>query len=205
VKTLWLLLSACSGAFVMSIIDLIQKGPASSIVQISQKVSENLQIYFPPVYSIFLIILITAISALVFIPSSQQQSFMRGMGILGVLMAGTPYTPTPSLGSEMLNPVENRSLLDFGLVNSAYAGDRATVKLAITTSDGRLVKDALISLLDPITRVPRGQSRILGSKYSFPVDPGSYILVVEVSGYSKYENSLTIESGRLYELNVNLK
>ena len=171
-----LLASAFVGGIICILADLIQKSEASAVLLIGQKLREIIGIPSPTLFTIGIILFISASLPLIFESKSKKGAFYAGASVLAILMTVTPYNVPSGLKTNP-NSVE--------------------VDLSISTQNGGRVDGTIVTVspLDASGGTAMARSRMSGSHLKFYLDGGTYRLTVELPGYATEIRNLSLSEG----------
>jgi hypothetical protein len=165
-----LVLAAAVGGVMCLLFDMAAKAHASSVLAIANGL-RGLSVPSPHIVAVALLIALAMALCFVFDPDSKKKSFYLGASILAIGFTLVPYAEPPRLRAE-----PNSTEIAVELVNPDGAFiDRVTV----TVWDGRKSKVL-------------GRSVYNEAKFRFYLEPGEYVVSVEVTEYKLVDRSLDL-------------
>lgn len=213
-----ILVSSVMGGMTALLVDVFQKGPASSLLTFTRSLSHVLNANVPAIVVGLLIVSIAGGLSFVFSVDTKLKAFYTGLSIFSILSSAVPYSqptalpgyqPIPESQGELESPplspspdyekinggVERgeatNSLLNI-FVATAYAVEYAVITVTLKVADPNSFHGATISLLDKSGKLlAESSTKTATFKFSYPT--GHYILRVEASGFSIVEKEVEIK------------
>lgn len=209
--------SGAVGAVMAVLAELMQKKDASAVLRMGDTLYNTFDLPYARVAGMFLIIALAVAVCFIFQCETPKSAFYRGASILTILMAVVPYNVPPSVNTDPNAPAasppaaQGRLWQDLLQPEAAFAQSRApapgaaSLTVVLTTSDGKPVRQATVSLADPRSKEVVARSKLSGNRlYLYPA-AGRYLLSVEVEGYGIVQREVSLQAGRPTEVRVALK
>lgn len=215
-STVLLCFCAVFGGLLAALADLVQKEHASAILKIATVVNTYLGLPLPRWGALLFIVIAAGLVSLIYGADSMQKSFVRGLGVLSVVMTAVPYsTPPTQVG---VADTDNRSaILEFAVGTALAQGStpRPASRAEQTPVTLRLLSDrpapevtkVTVTVVAPSTgsTIARmvypeahaaGDSRLIRD-VSFSLPPGRYVLRIEASGHRIVTQQIDVSDAKV--------
>lgn len=209
-------LCAVFGGLLAALADLIQKEHASAVLKISSVVNTYLGLPLPRWGALLFIVIVAGLVSLIYGADTMQKSFVRGLGVLSVVMTAVPYTTPPTQVG--LVDADNRSaVLDFvvgtalaqgSAPQSAGRAEQTPVTLRLRSDrPAPEVTKVTVTVVAPSTgntiarmvypRQPGGGDGRLIRDVSFSLPPGHYVLRIEASEHRIVNQEIDVRDAKV--------
>jgi hypothetical protein len=198
-------LGSCAvfGGLLAALADLVQKEHASAVLKISAVVNTYLGLPLPRWGALLFVVIVAGLVSLIYEADNMQKSFVRGLGILSVVMTAVPYSTPPTqvsfVGAENRSAVHELvvgvALAQTGTTGAVGRADQIPVTLrllsdrpapevpevtvtVVAPSTGRTIARMVYAKPKPVA----GDGRLI-QDVSFSLPQGRYLLRIEASGH----------------------
>jgi len=201
-------LSGAVGGVVAALADVVQRGKASAIVKIADTMTDALNIAFPVLGVIFLLVGLAVALCCIFEPETKVKAFFVGAGILSIIMTFVPYELPLSLLASRRNdtvvesPREGSLSYNFFRPALCFAQppdetrQLVRVHIQLITNDKRPISEAIVTLQDSQSGKVIASSKFTSSHFHFYQPAGDSIIVVEVPGYRIARLKMSLQAGQ---------
>lgn len=208
--------SAFVGAIIAVLADLVQKKEASATKSITNALREFFNFSLDNTFTLVLLTLISISLCFIYEVKTKKVGFYLGASILALIMTSVPYQDKSGSTIPKTNDESNQAkTIHFDNISnklSLYLKQHksyGTVSLEIIDRDDSnrkiQINQGTVYLLNPNNRSIIKTFNIRTNKFSFNIETGNYILLVQVPTYSSNEQQILVKSGTTKSLKINLK
>ncbi len=210
-------LCAVFGGLLAALADLVQKEHASAVLKISSVVNTYLGLPLPRWGALLFVVIAAGLVSLIYGADTMQKSFVRGLGVLSVVMTAVPYSTPPTqvsvVGAEnrgaLLELVVGTAMAQSGAAPAAGRADQTPVTLRLLSDrPADEVSEVTVTVVAPSTggtiarmvypkeKPAAGDARLIRN-ISFSLPPGRYVLRIEASGHRIVTQDIEVRDAKV--------